>query len=129
MTAVTRLPYISLDITCLSSVKKTIGSVKPDVVFHCAAWTVADLAEDDENMEKVRAVNATGIQNIANASKGIGCKMIDISTDYVFEGQGTEPWKADCKDYAPMNVYGQTKLEGELDASETLEKYFVERIA
>ena len=99
------------------------------MVVHCAAWTAVDLAEDDDKVEKVRAINAGGTENIAKACKKLDCKMIYISTDYVFDGQGTEPWKPDCKDYKPLNVYGQTKLEGELTVSQNLEKYFIVRIA
>lgn len=118
-----------MDITDSESVNKVITEAAPDVVVHCAAWTAVDAAEDEENIPKVRAVNATGTQNIANVCKELGCKMIYISTDYVFDGQGTEPWQADCKDYAPLCVYGQTKLEGELAVANTLEKYFIVRIA
>lgn len=128
-TAVSKMPYIALDITDAQAVANTLNQVRPDVVIHCAAWTAVDLAEDDDKVEKVRAVNVGGTQNIANACKNIDCKMIYISTDYVFNGQGTEPWQADCKDYAPLNIYGQTKLEGELAVSGTLEKYFIVRIA
>ena len=127
--AVTTMPYVQLDITDAAAVEKAISEVNPDAVIHCAAWTAVDLAEDDANVAKVRAVNAGGTQNIANACKKLGCKMTYISTDYVFDGQGTEPWKPDCKDYKPLNVYGQTKLEGELAVSGTLEKYFIVRIA
>ncbi|MBQ3566548.1 MAG: dTDP-4-dehydrorhamnose reductase, partial [Oscillospiraceae bacterium] len=97
--------------------------------IHCAAWTAVDAAEDEENIAKVRAVNAGGTQNIAEVCKKLDCKMIYISTDYVFDGQGTEPWKADSTDYAPLGVYGQTKLEGELAVKNTLDKYFIVRIA
>ena len=103
--------------------------MKPDVIVHCAAWTAVDLAEDDDKVEKVRAVNATGTKYIASAARAVDAKMMYISTDYVFDGQGTEPWDPDCKDYKPLNVYGKTKLEGELAVSETLEKYFIVRIA
>ena len=103
--------------------------VKPDAVIHCAAWTAVDLAEEPEKAEKVRAINVGGTQNMADACKKLGCKMTYISTDYVFDGQGTEPWQPDCRDYRPLNVYGQTKLEGELAVSRTLEKYFIVRIA
>nr|AIF26000.1 putative dTDP-4-dehydrorhamnose reductase [uncultured bacterium Ad_113_F04_contig2] len=127
--AVTTMPYVQLDITDAAAVEKAISEVNPDAVIHCAAWTAVDMAEDDANVAKVRAVNAGGTQNIANACKKLGCKMTYISTDYVFDGQGTEPWKPDCKDYKPLNVYGQTKLEGELAVSGTLEKYFIVRIA
>ena len=127
--AVTTMPYVQMDITDKSSVESVIMEVKPDVVIHCAAWTAVDLAEDDELVEKVRLVNAGGTENIALVCKKLDCKMVYISTDYVFDGQGTEPWEPDCKDYKPMNVYGQTKLEGELAVSENLEKYFIVRIA
>ena len=127
--AVTKVPYYSVDITDNDQVVKTLEEVKPDVVVHCAAWTAVDLAEDDDKVEKVRAINAKGTENIALCCKKLGCKMVYISTDYVFDGQGTEPWQPDCKDYKPLNVYGQTKLEGELAVSGNLEKYFIVRIA
>ena len=125
----TEYPYVQLDITDAEAVERAISDVKPDVVVHCAAWTAVDAAEDAENQPKVRAINVDGTQNIANVCKKLGCKMIYISTDYVFNGQGTEPWKPDCKDYAPQNVYGQTKLDGELAVANTLDKYFIVRIA
>lgn len=127
--AVTTMPYVPLDITDNAMVEQVITDVAPDVVVHCAAWTAVDLAEDDDKVEKVRAINAGGTQNIADVCKKLGCKMVYISTDYVFNGQGREPWEPDCKDYAPLNVYGQTKLEGELAVSNTLNKYFIVRIA
>lgn len=128
-TAVTSMPYIAMDITDRESVDKTITEVCPDVVVHCAAWTAVDLAEDDDKVEKVRKVNVDGTENIALVCKKLNCKMVYLSTDYVFDGQGTEPWKPDCKDYKPLNVYGQTKLDGELAVSGNLEKYFIVRIA
>ncbi len=127
--AVTAMPYVSLDITDKEAVARVIEDIKPDTVIHCAAWTAVDMAEDDDKVEKVRAVNAGGTQNIADACKAVNCKMLYLSTDYVFDGQGTEPWEPDCKDYKPLNVYGQTKLEGELAVSSALEKYFIVRIA
>ena len=127
--AVTKAPYVALDITDKDAVEKVITEVNPDAVIHCAAWTAVDMAEDDDKVAKVRAVNAGGTQNIADVCKKLDCKMTYISTDYVFDGQGTEPWQPDCKDYKPLNVYGQTKLEGELAVSQTLEKYFIVRIA
>ncbi len=127
--AVTIAHYVALDITDKDAVEKVITETKPDAVIHCAAWTAVDMAEDDDKVELVRKVNADGTQNIANACKEIDCKILYLSTDYVFDGQGTEPWKPDCKDYKPLNVYGQTKLEGELAVSKTLEKYFIVRIA
>lgn len=128
-TAVTTMPYISMDITDVEAVDKVITEVNPEVVVHCAAWTAVDLAEEEEKIEQVRAINVRGTQNIADICKKINAKMVYISTDYVFDGQGEEPWQADCKDYAPLNVYGQTKLEGELAVANTLEKYFIVRIA
>lgn len=122
-------PYVKLDITDSDAVYSALSEVKPDVVVHCAAWTAVDAAEDEENIEKVRAVNVAGTENIAKVCKALDCKMIYISTDYVFDGQGVEPWKADCKDYAPLSVYGKTKLEGELAVSSLLERYFIVRIA
>ena len=127
--AVTTLPYVQLDITDSAAVEQVLTQVDPDVVIHCAAWTAVDMAEDDTLVEKVRAINAGGTQNIANVCKKLNCKMVYISTDYVFNGQGDTPWQPDCKDYAPLNVYGQTKLEGELAVANTLEKYFIVRIA
>lgn len=128
-TAVTTAPYVSLDITDQAAVEKVIIEIHPDVIVHCAAWTAVDMAEDDDKVAKVRAINAGGTQNIANVAKAIDAKMVYISTDYVFDGQGETPWQPDCKDYKPMNVYGQTKLEGELAVANTLSKYFIVRIA
>jgi dTDP-4-dehydrorhamnose reductase len=127
--AVTKMPYVSLDITDKRAVEKAVREVSPDVVIHCAAWTAVDLAEEEENIKKVHLINAEGTQNLADVCRQLDCKMVYISTDYVFNGQGTEPWKPDCKDYQPLNVYGQTKLEGEQAVVNTLEKYFVVRIA
>ncbi len=122
-------PYIKLDITNGEDVMREITCVSPDVVVHCAAWTAVDLAEEPENLEKVRAINVKGTENIAKACQNVDCKMIYISTDYVFSGEGEEPWCADCKDYAPINVYGQSKLDGEKAVSSLLDKYFIVRIA
>lgn len=128
-TAVTTMPYVSMDITDAEAVEKNIKDLAPDVVVHCAAWTAVDLAEDEDKQAKVRAINVGGTDNIAKACKKIDAKMVYISTDYVFDGQGETPWNPDCKDYKPLNVYGQTKLEGELAVSNTLDKYFIVRIA
>lgn len=118
-----------MDITDSASVNKVIKEVNPDAVIHCAAWTAVDAAEDEDKKEKVKLVNVDGTQNIANVCKELDIKMMYISTDYVFNGEGTEPWQPDCKDYAPQNVYGQTKLDGELAVVNTLNKYFIVRIA
>ena len=120
---------VCVDITDPKAVSDAIAAVSPDAVIHCAAWTAVDLAEDEANQEKVRAINAGGTRNIAGVCKALDCKMVYISTDYVFDGQGQTPWHPDCKDYAPLNVYGQTKLEGELAVAELLEKFFIVRIA
>ena len=123
------VPYVALDITDAKAVERVITEIRPDAVVHCAAWTAVDAAEDADKQEKVKAINVDGTQNIANAAKMVDAKMVYISTDYVFDGQGTVPWEPDCKEYAPLNVYGQTKLGGELAVSSTLEKYFIVRIA
>ena len=126
---ITESAEIKLDITDKAAVEAALSQIHPDAVIHCAAWTAVDAAEDEENKAKVYAVNVTGTQNIAEACKKLDCKMIYISTDYVFNGQGTEPWRADCREYAPLNYYGQTKLEGELAVAKAIEKYFIVRIA
>ena len=126
---ITESADIQLDITDKTAVERVLTEINPDVVIHCAAWTAVDAAEDEENKEKVYAVNVTGTRNIAEVCKKNNCKMIYISTDYVFNGQGSEPWQADCKDFAPLNYYGQTKLEGELVVAELLDKFFIVRIA
>lgn len=117
-----------MDITDSESVDKVISSEKPDVVIHCAAWTAVDLAEDEDKKDKVHLVNAVGTENIAKVCKKLDCKMIYISTDYVFDGQGTRPWEPD-DERNPLNVYGQTKYEGELAVEKLLDKYFIVRIA
>lgn len=118
-----------MDITDAGSVDAFISSAKPDAVIHCAAWTAVDAAEDEENRDTVYRVNADGTKNIATVCKKLGCKMMYISTDYVFNGQGTEAWQPDCKEYAPLSVYGQTKLQGELAVSSILDEFFIVRIA
>ena len=128
-TPVTVMPYVQMDITDRGKVDAVISAERPDVVVHCAAWTAVDVAEDDDKLEMVRRVNVDGTENIALACKKLGCKMVYLSTDYVFNGLGTEPWDPDCKDYQPLNVYGQTKLDGELAVSGNLDRYFIVRIA
>ncbi len=118
-----------MDITNMESVESVIKSVQPDAVIHCAAWTAVDAAEDEDKKELVYQVNAEGTENIAQVCKEIGCKLMYISTDYVFDGQGTEPWEPDCQDYAPLSVYGDSKLKGELAVARLLDDYFIVRIA
>lgn len=127
--AVAHMPYLSMDITDEKRVDEVIASYRPDAVIHCAAWTAVDMAEDDDKVDAVRRVNADGTKNIAEACKTVDAKMLYLSTDYVFDGQGTTPWKPDDENYRPLNVYGKTKLEGELAVAETLSKYFIVRIA
>lgn len=127
--AVTRALYVPLDITEGEAVSRVLSEVKPDAVIHCAAWTAVDLAEDEDKRDRVRAINADGTRHIAQACKALGCKLMYISTDYVFDGQGETPWQPDCTDYAPLNVYGQTKLEGEMAVRELVKRFFIVRIA
>lgn len=121
--------YVQLDISNQETVDMVLCKFKPDAVIHCAAWTAVDAAENENNKQKVYEINTDGTKYIAEACKKIDCKMMYISTDYVFNGEGTEPWQPDCKDYAPLNVYGDSKLQGELAVNELLEKYFIVRIA
>ena len=127
--AVVNVPYIQLDITDREAVKQIITEMGPDAIIHCAAWTAVDAAEDEDNQPKVHAINAVGTQNIADAAKAVDAKMLYLSTDYVFDGQGERPWQPDDKNYAPLNVYGKSKLDGELAVAGTLEKFFIVRIA
>ena len=122
-------PYVKLDITNESEVAKAIATIKPDVIVHCAAWTAVDAAEDEENIGKVRAINSDGTRYIAQAARTADAKMIYISTDYNLDGTGESPWQPDDRNYAPLNVYGQTKLDGELAVSGLLDKFFIVRIA
>lgn len=126
---VATMPYVSLDITDSRQVSKAISDIHPDVVVHCAAWTAVDAAEDEENQTKVEAVNVKGTENIAKACAAIDAKMVYLSTDYVFDGQGDTPWQPDQTDYKPLNVYGRTKLAGEEAVRKYLTKYFIVRIA
>lgn len=109
--------YIQLDITDKVAVEHVVTDEKPDAVIHCAAWTAVDAAEEEKNKVKVYKINADGTRYIAEACKIIDCKMVYISTDYVFNGEGSEAWQPDCKEYAPLNVYGKSKLLGELSVS------------
>lgn len=127
--SITAASYVQLDITDEKAVKAAIKDWKPDCIIHCAAWTSVDAAEDEKNRHEVDAINHIGTQNIANAAKVVNAKMVYISTDYVFDGQGERPWEPDDKRYAPLNVYGQSKLDGELAVASTMEKYFIVRIA
>ncbi|MCR5544666.1 MAG: dTDP-4-dehydrorhamnose reductase [Eubacterium sp.] len=127
--AVTKMPYIPMDITDRTAVRRVLAVVMPDVIIHCAAWTAVDSAEDEDKQDKVRDINVNGTRYIAEMARELDAKMIYISTDYVFDGQGDKPWEPDFTGYAPLNVYGQTKLEGELAVKEILDKYFIVRIA
>lgn len=128
-TAVSFLPYVSLDITDETAVMAVLGEQRPDAIVHCAAWTAVDAAEDEDKKDRVYEINAGGTEHIARACRLLGCKMIYISTDYVFNGKGTAPWEPDCRDFSPLSTYGRSKLDGELAVSGLLEKYFIVRIA
>lgn len=121
--------YISLDITDPKTVQSVIKDIRPDAIVHCAAWTDVDRAEDPDNQKNVYKINTEGTRNIALAAKAVDAKLIYISTDYVFDGQGDRPWQPDDKNYAPLNYYGRTKLDGELAVADILEKYYIVRIA
>lgn len=121
--------YCRLDITDTVAVNAALMRIKPDAVIHCAAWTAVDAAEDEENRGRVYAVNVDGTANIASVCSALDCKLLYISTDYVFDGQGEEPWRPDCRTYAPLNVYGRSKLEGELAVASTVERFFIVRTA
>lgn len=118
-----------MDITDPDNVQDVIPSCHPDAVIHCAAWTAVDAAEDEANRELVKRVNSDGTKTIAGICRDLDIPLMYISTDYVFDGKGTTPWKPDQKDYAPLNIYGQTKLAGELAINELLDKFFIVRIA
>lgn len=128
-TAVTTMRYIPIDLTDAEAVQARIIFEQPDAIIHCAAWTAVDAAEDEDNRYKVRGINFGGTKNVANVCSELKIPMMYISTDYVFNGQGTEPWKPDCTDYAPLNVYGSTKLAGEQAVTSRLDKFFIVRIA
>ena len=121
--------YIQLDITDKDKTEKIIKEIKPDAIIHCAAWTNVDGAEDENNKPLVKKINVDGTDNLVKVAKDIDCKFLYISTDYVFDGEGTRPWQPDDKNYAPQNYYGETKLQGELAVSSQLDKYFIVRIA
>lgn len=120
---------VPLDITDAAAVQKALSEIAPDAVIHCAAWTAVDAAEAEENREKVFAINGEGTENVAAACKAIGAKLLYISTDYVFDGTGERPWQPDDKNYAPLNVYGASKLAGEQAVAKLAERYFIVRIA
>ena len=128
-TPIARMDYVQLDITDQAAVTTTIEEIKPDAIIHCAAWTAVDAAEDEENKPKVHAINVDGTRYIAEAAKANNSKLLYLSTDYVFDGKGERPWQPDDKNYAPLNYYGQTKLEGEMAVAKNLDKFFIVRIA
>ena len=119
--------YVQLDITDAEAVSRALAEAKPERVIHCAAWTAVDAAED--NRAKVHAINAGGTENIARACAEIDAVMTYISTDYIFDGKGTQPRQPEDESFAPLNWYGQTKLEGEFAVKKHLRDYFIVRIA
>ncbi len=128
-TAVTEMPYRTMDITNESQVQSVFEEVRPDGVIHCAAWTAVDDAEDEDKQELVWNINAQGTKLIAEYCKQYDSKMLYLSTDYVFDGTGATPWDPDCQEYDPLNVYGKSKLAGEQAVAQILDKYFIVRIA
>ena len=126
---VTAMPYVLLDITDEKRVREVLAEVKPDAVVHCAAWTAVDAAEDPANTAKVRLINGSATGFLAGAARAVDAKFLYLSTDYIFDGEGTEPWEPDCRSFAPLNHYGRSKLMGELAVTAALEKYFIVRIA
>ncbi len=126
---VTKMPYFSMDITDSTAVENVFSEIHPDAVVHCAAWTAVDSAEEDDNRDKAARINVAGTKNIVRACQKERCRLLYLSTDYVFDGQGDAPWDPDCKAYAPLNVYGETKLKGEFVVAEQLSQYFILRIA
>ena len=127
--AVVRAPYVQLDITDEKAVKETLEGIRPDAVIHCAAWTAVDAAEEGGNRDAVDRINHLGTRHLAEAAKNIDAKMLYVSTDYVFDGKGTRPWEPDDTCYAPLSVYGQSKLDGEKAVAENLSRFFIVRIA
>ncbi len=122
-------PYLQMNITEKQQVTEVVSSLRPDAVIHCAAWTAVDAAEETENREKVDLINHLGTRYIAEAVEAIDAKMLYLSTDYVFDGKGERPWQPDDTCFAPLNVYGQSKLDGEQAVASVLEKFFIVRIA
>lgn len=127
--AVTTAPYVQLDITDKKAVQQAVETLHPDAIIHCAAWTAVDAAEDEDNREKVYDINHLGTQYISEAAKAVDAKMVYISTDYVFDGNGERPWRPDDNNYNPINVYGKSKLDGELAVVKNLEKFFIVRVS
>ena len=129
MADIAALPYVSMDITDPEWVWSVVAEIRPDAVIHCAAWTAVDAAEEPENEPKCRVVNGDGTANLARACRDVRAKMLYVSTDYVFSGEGEKPWDPDTDAVGPVSVYGSTKLDGERAVRETLEKYFIVRTA
>lgn len=121
------ISFLSLDITDETEVNEKINSLWPDAIIHCAAWTAVDAAEEEENRPAVYESNVLATKYLAEASKIVDAKMLYLSTDYVFNGQGTRPWEPDDQCFAPLNYYGKTKFEGEKAVSSVLEKFYIVR--
>lgn len=115
-----------MDITDAECVKRVMTQTAPDAVIHCSAYTAVDRAE--EEVELCRRVNAEGTKNVAEVCAGLDCKLLYLSTDYIFSGEGERPWEpGDEPD--PLNVYGLTKFEGEQEIKSRMKKYFIVRIS
>ena len=123
------MSYIGLDLTDEEKTRKVIAEEEIDAIIHCAAWTAVDAAEEPENQAIVEKINGEVPGVLARIMKERDGKMLYLSTDYVFSGEGTEPWSPDERNFSPINFYGKTKLMGEERIREVLEKYFIVRIA
>ena len=123
------LPYVRMDITDADCVAAVLRAQRPDAVIHCSAWTAVDAAEEEENREKVYALNVDGPRHIAAVCRELGARLVYLSTDYVFDGSGTRPWQPDDRNFAPLNVYGRSKLEGERAVAGATDRFFIVRIA
>ena len=117
-----------MDITDAAAVERVMTEVQPDAVIHCSAYTAVDRAEEDKDIEICRRVNVDGTENIAKICKKMDCKMLYLSTDYIFSGDGERPWEPD-DEASPLNAYGQSKYDGELALKKYVEKYFIVRIS
>lgn len=126
---VTGVDIEEMDITDDAFVQRVIRETRPEGIIHCAAWTAVDAAEEEENRERVMAINAAGTRSIAAVCKELDIPLLYLSTDYVFDGRGDAPWRPDETSYAPLNVYGESKLAGERAVTELLSRYFIVRIA
>lgn len=117
---------VSLDITDKRAVLEYTAMIKPDIIINCAAFTAVDLCESEE--DKAYRINAIGPKNLAIAAESVGAKLVHVSTDYVYDGQGNRPYVEEDEPN-PLSVYGRSKLQGDLFAMEACERTFILRTA